>query len=74
MKRHSTTEVAAGVVVCIVMMVGCAIDTWRNAQEGALGWFVVSLAATAFFAAIIGWILIDAFNRMQRRRRLAEKR
>jgi hypothetical protein len=72
--RHTISEVGAGIIVCFVMMIGCALDVWRNAQKGAWAWFWVSLASTVFFSAVVGWISIDAFNRWQRRRRLAQKR
>jgi hypothetical protein len=73
MKRHRISEVAAGVSVCVVMTVGCALDVRRNAQKAAWGWFWVSLAATVFFAGVVGWIVIDVFNRRQKRRLAAQR-
>lgn len=69
MKRHTLDEVIFSVSACIVMMVGCGIDVCRNAQKEAWGHFWLSLFSTVLFAAVAGWISIDAFNRMQRRRR-----
>jgi len=74
MKRHTTSEAVFGVFACIVMMLGCGVDVFRNAQKAAWGYFWFSLVSTAFFAAVVGWLVIDAFNRMQRRRKLSEKR
>lgn len=70
-KRHTISEVAAGVAACTVMTAGCALDTWRNAQKAA--WFWFSLAATVFFVGVVGWIVIDVFNRRQKRRRAAQR-
>ena len=69
MKRHSAHEAAFGIFACIAMMLGCALDVFRNVQKGAWVYFWLSLISTIFFAAVVGWLLIDAFNRMQRRRR-----
>jgi heme/copper-type cytochrome/quinol oxidase subunit 2 len=57
----------------IIMMVGCGADAYSNARKGAWGYFWLSLASTAFFAGVVGWLAIDAFNRRQRRRRAAQK-
>ncbi|MGI0148694.1 MAG: hypothetical protein ACREDF_04080 [Thermoplasmata archaeon] len=73
MKRHTTGEAIFGFFALTVMMIGCAMDTWRNAQKCAWGWFWFSLFATMFFAGLNGWLAIDAFNRHQRRRRAAQK-
>lgn len=74
MKRHSASEVIFAVFVCCVMMIACAVDTFQNAKKSAWGWFSASLVSALFFAAVLGWLLIDAFNRRQRRRREAQKR
>lgn len=73
MKRHTPAEAIAGFFCIVVMFLATTADTWQNAKKGAWGYFWLSFAGALFMAAILGFLAIDSFNEMQRRRRARKK-
>lgn len=69
MRRHTISEAVFVMVSIALVDVGCAMDTYINARKGAWEYFWFCLFGTVFLSAILGWLLIDAFNQYQRRRR-----
>ena len=69
MKRHTAPEFVVAVFAMIVMVIAGIADAFKNAQNRAWWWFLVSVLSVAFFSFVLGFISIDAFNRRQRRRR-----